>query len=36
MGEGGGGRIRGREVSELSCGSGGEDVDWEWEGGVAL
>jgi hypothetical protein len=32
----GGGRIRGREVPGVSYGGVGEDVDWEWEGGVAL
>jgi hypothetical protein len=36
MRDGGGGRKYGREVSERSCGDAGEDVDWEWEGGVVL
>jgi hypothetical protein len=36
MRDGGGGRKYGREVSERSCGDTGEDVDWEWEGGVVL
>jgi len=38
-GGGGGGVGRGccREVSEVVfCGDGGEDLDWEWEGGVVL
>lgn len=34
---GGGGRACGREVPEvLSCGGDEEELDWEWEGGVAV
>lgn len=33
----GGGRVCGREVPGMSCGVGaGEEMDWEWEGGVVM
>ena len=32
----GGGRIRGREVPEVSCRGVGKEVDWEWEGGIVM
>jgi hypothetical protein len=30
------GRMSGREVPGVSCGGVGEEMDWEWEGGVVM
>jgi hypothetical protein len=33
---GGGGRVCSREVPVASCGRAGEELDWEWAGGVVV